>query len=614
MKKYRILSISAVFTLLLGTGCSLNEYNPSSMSTKDEWTTPEGFEKKINDCYFDFIRIIYGQAEDSYLFVAEGGTDIWQDPTIGSNGSYSDLIRYNGFGASNGLLNEGYSGFYGVVSACNAAVYYSDKVEGILPEKRDLLLAEARFLRAHALFNIVEQWGGKYLPPVEPLTEPVTVLSCSSVNDFYTMILGDLEFAMQKLPVKKDQKPLGRVHRAAAYHLYAKACLAYSTYTDGLGNVKALTDAESKDLLTKADNAADYLIDNAETEFGVKLYDDVEDVFAESNNKKNEEALFVITHSSITALNPRGNYFNRVWKQTEAYSNSTAGIYLEGMLPSYDTEKNGKDIKKLANGSCRMMPSKYLIDLYGEKDKRYKAFFKDTYYVNNPTETDGTVYTWTEGDATRYGLDKVRAGNHAYDIELGDTAVYISRKTYTLAERNASRYAIYNIEDNYAKLLLPEPKEARFFPSLKKADLPGMYAGKPNKPYTYGDCIVYRLGETYLLSAEIKWRLNGNQANRAVKDRLDDLRNRACEGHDGSLDVTETQITKDFLLDEYAREMVGEWDRWMTLKRFRAFETRLALNVQIGSNFKKDVNYLRPIPTSELLKIDNASEYQNPGY
>ena len=102
--------------------------------------------------------------------------------------------------------------------------------------------------------------------------------------------------------------------------------------------------------------------------------------------------------------------------------------------------------------------------------------------------------------------------------------------------------------------------------------------------------------------------------NDAAVARLNTLRNRSCEGHDGSLDIDPADVTQDFLLDEYAREMIGEWGRWMTLKRFRALEDRIArCNPQI-TGFNPDVHYLRPIPDGELLLIDNPQEYQNPGY
>ncbi|MDE5724681.1 MAG: RagB/SusD family nutrient uptake outer membrane protein [Duncaniella sp.] len=604
MKLYKSIAYAAVAAFVMsGTAsCSLDEENLSGVSTSQEWTTPGGFEKKINDCYFDLVRIIYGQAEDTYVLVAEGGTDIWQDANAdGTNGNWSKILRYDGFGSSTSLCDESYSGFYGVLSACNAAIFYADKVEGLTEERRNALVAEAHFIRAHVLFNIVEVWGGKYLP-TKPNSAPGSSLSCSKVNDFYKVILEDLRFAMNNLPVTQEVR--GHVVRAAAYHLYAKACLTYSTYTDGLGYADAISEAESKELLREAKTAADYLIENASA-LGVRLYDDVREVFDEKNNKTCEEALFIVTHSSIPSYNPRGNYFNRAWKHSGAYNANTAGIFLDGLVASYSTEVNGLSTEKLAKCNCYMEPSKYMLDLYVPGDLRYEAFFNDVYYVNKATDETGTAYTWSKTDANRYGLDEKRVGNPAYNVTIGDTAVYLSRHTWSQEQRDNCRYALVNLSDNYAD---PE-RPLKFFPSLKKGDCPSLYAGQPNKPYSSADCIIYRLGETYLLSAEIEWRLGNPSAS-----RINTIRNRACKARDNSMDITASQIDQDFLLDEYAREMIGEWNRWMTLKRFRAFESRVAkANKQI-KNFNKNVHYLRPIPNSEMLLLDNAEEYQNPGY
>ena len=610
MKKYKLFSISAVAMLLFTYGCSLEEYNPSNMSNEVEWTTPEGFEKKVNDCYFDMIRIVYGQGEDTYIMTTEAGTDIWQDTNLnGTNGNWSKVLRYEG--SFSGMMGEGYKGFYGTLSACNAAIAYAKKVKGLSQERIDELVSEAHFIRAHALFNIVENWGGKYLPlePVDGANAPKK-LPCSTVNEFYKAILDNLEFAKTHLPL--TQKVKGHVTRAAAYHLYAKACLTYASYTDGLGNSVALSNEDAKNYLKLAKGAADELIDNA-AKYGVRFYQDVDEVFDERNNKNNAEALFVICHSSIKEYNPRGNYYNRAWKHAEAYSNSTDGIFLAGLTASYKTEINGFSVQKLAKGNCHMEPSKYMLDLYGKKDKRYKAFFNDTYYVNKATNADGTAYTWDEADAARFGLSNNRVGNSAFDIKLGDIAVFISSDHYyTQEEKERLNYAVYNVEDNYKDPAKPK----KFFPSLKKMNCPSLYEGSnASKPYSSADCIIYRLGETYLLSAEIDWRLKDYEG---AARRLTDLRARACEGNDGSMNVSESDVQdagfQDFLLDEYAREMIGEWNRWMTLKRFRALESRIRLaNPQITA-FNKDVHYLRPVPDEELLLIDNAEEYQNPGY
>ena len=66
MKKHKLLSISAVIMMLSAYGCSLDEFNPSGIST----------EQKFNDCYFNLVRIVYNQSEYTYLMFAEGVTDI----------------------------------------------------------------------------------------------------------------------------------------------------------------------------------------------------------------------------------------------------------------------------------------------------------------------------------------------------------------------------------------------------------------------------------------------------------------------------------------------------------------------------------------------------------
>ncbi len=602
MKKIKHLSTAVACVILLAS-CSLDEYNPSSISTDQEWSTQAGYQKLINGCYYDLVRTTYGQGEDTYIMTSEAGTDIWQDVNDGSKGNWSKVLTYPAdFGSNVSMFQEAYNSFYSCVNECNAAILYATKVQGLTEQQKNELSAEAHFLRAHCLFNIVEYFGGKYLP-TEPMTKPITSLPMSSINQFYDVILSDLEFAEQYLPV--TQKVRGHVTRAAAYHLMAKAALTYSTYTDGLGGSTPLTAEESNKWLKKAKEAADYLIDH-QAELGVSLYDTPAEVFADENNKTNKEALFVVTHSSIQAYNPRGNYYNRSWKHWEAYSNSSSGIYLSGITPSYQTEINGVATHKLARGNCYMAPSLYMLNLYAPNDTRYEGFFFDTYYINK-TGTDNT-YHWTQSDAKIWGLNESRVGNSAYDIQLGDTAIYLSlRKQYSQAQKDACRYAIYNIADNYKDPANP----GKFYPSLRKNNNPSLYAGtNPSKPYSSGDCIVYRLAETYLLSAEIDWRLGDNAS---AAQRINVIRNRACANHDHSMDVEAKDINQDFLLDEDARELIGEWQRWQTLKRFRAFEERIKkANPQI-TDFKKEY-YFRPIMTSELLLIDNASKYQNPGY
>lgn len=603
MKKiYLLMAFAACTAAMTLSSCSLEEENPSAISTSQEWTTAAGYEKLVNGCYFDMVRIIYGQAEDTYIISSESGTDIWQDVRGGSNGNWSRALIYsNDFGANTSMFQEAYSGFYGTLSQCNAAIAYADKVQGLKDEQKNALAAEAHFIRAHALFSIVEYWGGKYLP-LEPTSSAITSLPCSTVNEFYEAILADLDFAKQYLPT--SQTIYGKVTKAAAYHLDAKAALTYSTYTDGLGNCEAIDNGKKNELLQRAKQSADYLISNAST-LGVRLYNDIDEVFDENNNKTNAEALFVVTHSSIQSLNPRGNYYNRSWKHWDAYNAAADGITMDALQATYTPVKNVNGVDyRLAKGNAYMCPSKYMFDLYGPKDGRYKAFFIDTWYVNKTNS--GDQYKWTSKDATNFGLNASRVDNPAYNIDKGDTAIYVSRETLTQAERDSRRYATYNLADNFKDPANP----GKFYPTLRKNLCTNLFCGtNASKPYSSADCIIYRLAETYLLSAEIAWRMGDNAT---AAQRVNVIRNRACIGHDGSMNVTANDINANFLLDEFAREMIGEWQRWQTLKRFRLLIERLALNPQIVN--KKPEYYLRPVMQTELNTLENPEEYQNPGY
>ncbi len=59
MKKiYLMMTIAACTAGLTLSSCSLEEENPSAISTSQEWSSAAGYEKLVNGCYFDLVRII----------------------------------------------------------------------------------------------------------------------------------------------------------------------------------------------------------------------------------------------------------------------------------------------------------------------------------------------------------------------------------------------------------------------------------------------------------------------------------------------------------------------------------------------------------------------------
>jgi len=123
---------------------------------------------------------------------------------------------------------------------------------------------------------------------------------------------------------------------------------------------------------------------------------------------------------------------------------------------------------------------------------------------------------------------------------------------------------------------------------------------------TYKDLIMMRLGETYLLLAEAQFK-QGKLPEAAASINV--VRSRAQASQ-----IQSTDVTLDFILDERARELIGEENRRMTLVRTGTLVDRVKrLNYSVTSNIQ-EFNKLLPIPQGEIDLNKDGDLKQNPGY
>jgi hypothetical protein len=123
------------------------------------------------------------------------------------------------------------------------------------------------------------------------------------------------------------------------------------------------------------------------------------------------------------------------------------------------------------------------------------------------------------------------------------------------------------------------------------------------------DTYRIRLPETLLLRAEAYVRLN-NLAAAAADINL--IRNRA-----NATPVDPADVTLDYILDERARELYGEENRFVTLTRMGKLVERVRKynnNPLVPGANIQDYNVLWPIPQSEIDLNINGNLEQNPGY
>ncbi len=213
----------------------------------------------------------------------------------------------------------------------------------------------------------------------------------------------------------------------------------------------------------------------------------------------------------------------------------------------------------------RCLASPYLLSLYDQnKDKRYNEW-----YIHK--------YKNTTDDILSIGGISVKPGEY-------------------LPSRNSKGELIRN--------LMPG--------CTKYADI---WTRMPYETRSCKDIIVYRLGETYIMGAEAALML-GNQAK--ARQYYNKTWMRA-----GNPEFTGALTLKN-VIDEQARELAFEGDRWFFLKRRGilidqvknyAGNPEYAPSILGRTNLPANPHMVRwPIPESEIINMGADTFPQNPGY
>ena len=535
------------FGMLCQLGCNdvLDEYNPSGLTSETVYTTPEGFETLVNAAY-TYQRWWYGK-EEGYN-IAETGTDIW---TSGAGEVYRDLTQYLNLQGSNGALASEWREFYAAVNLCNGGIARIDQA-GLSAALRPVREGELRFLRAFYYWHIVETWGGVHFTTQET-NGIIATANKTPVETFYNLIFEDLKIAVANLPATQPQ--YGRVTKGAA-----QAFLARMYLTRGM-NKEA---SEMAEAVLKGN-------------YGYKLEDNYANLW-KMGNLKTKEAIYVVDYSANLALNDLANStFNPY-----GHSRGSNNAHLLFLMKYDDRPGMTRDI---LNGRPfnRYMPTRFLLDLYSEDDARYEGTFMESWYANATSRPAG--------------------------VNLGDTAVYCSRKEIPDAVETTKKYQTYDRSKIY--LTDGTVKDNLRYPTLSKFMDPTR--ASLNEAQSARDVFVIRLAEVYLIAAEAQMQLGNTQQ---AADYINVLRTRAAKpGKAAAMQIKPAQVTLDFILDERARELAGEQLRWFDLKRtgklverIKAYNPDNAVNIQAH-------HVLRPIPQTQLDAVVNKTEFkQNDGY
>lgn len=572
------------------SSCDLDEYNPSGSTADVVFSTPEGMDALVNQMYYNFRWKYFGR-EDPVLYF-EGGTDLWFNAGRASYGpgmtQYTDVLT-----PKLGQLANVWNRVYDNINLCNSVINRIGDVPYTNPTVKKYREGEARWLRSYCYWWLVEFFGDIELRLQETSAPSFYAYRTPAKQIYDEIIIPDAQLACEYLGATPIDGMVGRYTKKAAYGLLARVALTRASYADN--------DTEKKKFYQMALDASKYVIDN-KASLGIKLYDTYNQIWRADNNKTNTEYLAIVSHSSVSTYNPQANNPNRLHLYFAPKLNGRVGIATTATSWEYPNE------------NTMLMPTRYFLQLFKEGDARYDVIFQEAFLAPNK-------FTWTagSGDLLNYvkNFDKIENKT----INVGDTALYFTRKHISQNQKDKSSYAVVDVDMLYT----PEGNITKAnsqlyfsFPRFQKyriydADSNVKLLLAANGRVGFADVPIMRYAEMPLIAAEAEIGL-GNKANAA--NYINELRQRAIKpGYESQMTVGANDMDLAFILDERARELCGEWLRWFDLKRTgKLVEYVSTHNPDIGSNVKPFHN-LRPIPATFLDKLMNPDEFgQNPGY
>jgi len=455
-----------------------------------------------------------------------------------------------------------YRNAYAAIQVCNTALYFNDKTAA--NTNLTIRKGEVQFLRAYHYFLLVQNFGGVALV-TDRFTEPLGQFQRNSAEEVYAFIIKEMNEALAL--VQDNPSEFGRVSKRAIRHYLAKAHLTRGYETFG-----------TREDFVQAAAFADAAIN------GQTLALSFENLFF-PGNERNAEVLFSIQYDPASIQNPQtGGHNQNYW----------FGPYMGGQGATQGYPQR----------AYRLVPTMYLFDVFTQNDARFEATFMLEYYTR--------YYDYYDKSTERNNLNVRYYYAPKWASSPADIAAWQAANP---TRRNAAQVIPYSPAWEASTSTALDNAT----PAIKKFDDPKAAFGNPTSTR---DIFLARLGETYLIAAEAYFKLGDNAT---AAQRINEVRRRAAKtGTQALMTITSADVNINFILDERARELAGEYHRWFDLKRTGTLVERTRLyNRDIRNWFNRGINpfegtsgalkILRPIPSRALI-LNEAEFEQNPGY
>lgn len=613
--KTKFLLVSGL--LLVSMSCKdsfLDETPKSTLTTDVYYKTEAGFEDLIRACYpllrnIHQNRILVQNGTD--IFSSQGG---WNPSAV--NGKENPPSFYDvydaRFNATLPELQTLWQFLYAEIARTNTAISRSADITTMAPVLKDTRIAEAKFLRALSLFYAVQHWGDIPMPLAE-ITTPQKNFPRVPAAEVYKQIIADLLDCEAKLPVTASN--YGRINKGTAQFLLARVYLTRGwNFNNSLGGSSADFDSA----LQYADKIIDaYPLAANYKDLFPKRSDNPLTQYTGAQNDKNAEIIFAVQYNS------------------EVLTNKTDPAFQQDAAGGNDLHSRfGPSGEGFIGSKGRTSDYNRSTGIHQVNTATYRLFDPniDTRYAHNFVSVGYSLSAVKD-----YKPLPVSNPSLKVDFAVGDTILYNrpwNNPAKTIAERGidlgeTKKYAVVNTDEygggypiDNSGLNIQAPLMWKFWqPGIQNGDAYG----------TFNEA-VFRAAEAYLIAAEaiVKGAKGGKLGTadiyyNKVLDRAlgtnkgTEPKRAAAPENQKSLDAvsyraTPANISIDMILDERAREFMGEYSRWFDLKRTGKLVERIKkYNPWVKGQSIADKHYLRPIPQSEI-DLSFPKMAQNPGY
>ena len=552
----------------------------------------------IDEGFSQFSRMLFNLNEITTDHAVVG----WGDPGLPDlHGMY--------WSSSNDFTEAMYYRLAQAVSFSNSFIKNASELSG---EEVNVFIAEARFLRAYAYYNLLDLYGNVPLT-TEISTELPTQSNRTELFNFIESELMEIESTLLA------SNEYGRVDNIAAHallsRLYLNAeawtgqdryadCVTYSQNVINSGYSLNMNDANGNgtayDELFMADND----VNGAQNEFIFTLnFDGMQSqtyggttflVHAAIGGSMNPGNFGV--NGGLGGLITTKNLVNQFAVDLDALNSSLGSQSDWGLVGSATPNGwNGPDVEMFQTGPQEF--SIYTELVSGELKFRFNEDWGNNFGDNG---NDGTLES---GGANI----PISAGTYFIVMDLGSG-------TYTISPFSSDKRGMfYSDGQNLEIESIPPFEDGYAVTKWTNIDSNGNQGSDSSGNFVDTDIPLIRLAEIYLNYAEATLRGGGGDTNTAVS-LVNQIRERGFGGSSGS--ISSGDLTLDFILDERSRELYWEGLRRTDLIRYNRFTSSSYLwpfkgNEPTGVGVDEYRN-LFPLPANVVAINSNLT--QNEGY